>query len=428
MQRSKWSQKRYDVVVCGAGSAGCAAAFAAASAGARTLLVERLGFCGGTPVAAGIHTLDAVHSCQNPAERVVGGFATKLIEKTISLGGAATEDNPEEALTLSPEHMKVAYDMLLCETGVDVLFHALAIDAIVSDNRITGLELALLDGRAVIDCKAVIDCTGDAAIVFQSGAAWEMDSTLQALTYHFRMGNVLPGRNWGWLENVCREAVERHAPEGFLYGGPWIIRLNESEISLNGTRVFGNPVDPQERSRAERQARADMLHMVSILQREVPELSHSYLVTGATDLHVRESRKLIGDYVLTEEDIANCRLFPDSVAYGAWPFDIHPTDGFVGVHPHKENPPRPYGIPFRCLVPRSMDGLLVAGKAISTTHTAHGSTRVPGTSMATGQAAGAAAALAIKGNERLRDVRINDLRAELLRQGAILPPLLSGQS
>ncbi len=324
--------------------------------------------------------------------------------------------------------MKVAYDMLLREAGVDVLFHALAIDAIVSDNRIAGLELALLDGRAVIDCKAVIDCTGDAAIVFQSGAAWEMDSTLQALTYHFRMGNVLPGRNWGWLENVCREAVERHAPEDFLYGGPWIIRLNESEISLNGTRVFGNPVDPQERSRAERQAREDMLHMVSILQREVPELRHSYLVTGATDLHVRESRKLIGEYVLTEDDITNCRLFPDSVAYGAWPFDIHPTDGFVGVHPHKESPPRPYGIPFRCLVPRSMDGLLVAGKAISTTHTAHGSTRVPGTSMATGQAAGAAAALATMKNERLRDVHVDELRAELLRQDAILPPLLVARS
>ena len=421
MQLSRWQKKRFDVVVCGAGSAGCAAAFGASSAGARTLLVERLGFCGGTPVAAGIHTLDAIHSCQNPAERVVGGFATKLIERTISLGGAATKDNPEEALTLSPEHIKVAYDMLLREAGVEVVFHALAIDAMLSNNCITGLELALLDGRSVIDCDSVIDCTGDAALVFQSGAMWERDTSLQALTYHFRLGNVLPGRNWDWLENVCREAVERHAPEGFIYGGPWIIRLNDNEISLNGTRVFGNPVDPEQRSRAEQQARADMLHMVEILQREVPELSHSYLVTGATDLHVRESRKLCGEYTLTEDDIANCRPFEDAIAFGAWPFDIHPTDGFVGVHPHKESPPRPYGIPYRCLVPRTLDGLLVAGKAISTTHMAHGSTRVPGTSMATGQAAGVAAALATRNKSRLRDIDVNELRAELFRQGAILP-------
>lgn len=426
MQLSHWTHRRYDVIVCGAGSAGCAAAFAAASAGARTLLVERLGFCGGTPVAAGIHTLDAIRSCQNYAENVVGGFASRLIETTLSLGGGATDDNPPEALTLNPEYMKVAYDTLLREAGVEVLFHALMIGAPVSDNRVSGLELALLDGRVTVESDVVIDCTGDAAIVFQSGAAWEMDSALQALTYHFRLGNVKSDRNWEWLEGACREAVARHAAEGFIYGGPWVIRLNEQEISLNSTRSFGNPVDPVARSRAEQQARADMLSLVNILKQAVPELRHSYLVTGATDLHVRESRKLVGQYRLTEDDIASCKVFPDAIAYGAWPFDIHPTDGFVGVHPHKDDPPRPYGIPYRCLVPDTMDGLLVAGKPISTTHTAHGSTRVPGTSMATGQAAGVAAALATKKNTRVRDVGIDELRYELTQQGAILPPVFAG--
>jgi len=423
MRLSNWSPRKYQVVVCGAGSAGCAAAFAAASAGASTLLVERLGFCGGTPVAAGIHTLDAVRSCQNYDENVVGGFAASLIEGTLALGGGATLDNPPEALTLHPEYMKVAYDVLLRAAGVDVLFHALVVDAGVSGNRVTGLELALLDGRATVECDAVIDCTGDAVIAFGAGAAWEIDSALQALTYHFRLGNVQPGRDWEWFETACREAVEKHAPEGFIYGGPWIIRLNDSEISLNSTRVFGNPVDPDERSKAEQKARADMLRLVDILRLEVPELRNSYLVTGATDLHVRESRKLVGAYKLTEDDIAACRIFPDAIAYGAWPFDIHPTDGFVGVHPHKESPPRPYGIPYRCLVPETMDGLLVAGKAISTTHTAHGSTRVPGTSLATGQAAGVAAALATRKGVRLRDVNIAELRRELARQHAILPPV-----
>lgn len=422
MPTSSWSPNRYEVVVCGAGSAGCAAAFAAATAGARTLLVERLGFCGGTPVSAGIHTLDAIRSCQNSTQDVVGGFATKLIERTLALGGGATEDNPPEALTLNPEHMKVAYDMLLAEVGVDVMFHALVIDTIVSDECVTGIDLALLDGGQTVECDVAIDCTGDAAIVVQSGGSWEIDRSLQALTYHFRLGNVVRGRNWAELEKACREAVERYAPEGFMYGGPWIIRLNSSEISLNSTRVIGNPVDPQQRSRAERQARSDMLRLVGILQREVPELHHSYLVTGATDLHVRESRKLVGAFTLTEDDIVNCRAFFDAIAFGAWPFDIHPTDGFVGVHPHKDNPPRPYGIPYRCLVPERVNGLLVAGKAISTTHKAHGSTRVPGTSMATGQAAGVAAALAAQNRVHPRNVDIAELREQLLRQGAILPP------
>lgn len=426
MQKSRLSPGRYQVIVVGGGSAGCAAAFAAATAGAATLLVERLGFCGGTPVAAGIHTLDAIRSCRDYSRIVVGGFASELIKVTQQLGGSATVDNPPEALALNPEYMKVAYDQLLQRAGVQTIFHALAVDTIVEDQRVLGIEVALLDGRALIEADVVIDCTGDAAVVYQCGAEWTMDGALQALTYHFRLGDVKLGRDWEWLENACRNAVEKSAPNGFIYGGPWIIRLNEREISLNSTRAFGNPMDPMERSRAEQQTRADMLRLVDLLRHEVDELRDSYLTAGATDLHVRESRKLVGAYTLSEEDISTSRIFPDAVAYGAWPFDIHPTNGFVGVHPHKESPPEPYGIPYRCLVPKRMDGLLVAGKAISTTHVAHGSTRVPGTSMATGQAAGVAAAISSRRCVRPREISIDALRDELLRQSAILPPISPG--
>lgn len=423
MQKSQWSSDRYDVVVCGAGSAGTAAAYAAASAGARTLLVERLGFCGGTPVAGAIHTLDAIRSCANYDETVVGGFATLLIDKTVELGGGATADNPPEALTLNLEYMKVAYDELLREAGVDVLFHALVTDVTMEGSTVTGVKLALLDGAAAVEADVVVDCTGDAGAVFHSGAGWNLDPELQALTYHFRLGNVAPGLDWEQMEATCQAAMQKHAPAGLVYGGPWIIRLNEHEISLNSTRAFGNPVDPIQRSNAEQQARADMLQIAGILLREVPELRDSYVLGGATDMHVRESRKMVGAYTLTAEDIEQCRVFPDAIAYGAWPIDIHPTNGFVGVHPHKDNPPRPYGIPYRCLVPAEVDGLLVAGKPISTTHRGHGSTRVPGTSMATGQAAGAAAALAARAGKRVRDVDTDVLRRELERQGAILPPV-----
>jgi hypothetical protein len=160
-----------------------------------------------------------------------------------------------------------------------------------------------------------------------------------------------------------------------------------------------------------------MLIVWRILRDGVPALSESYIASGATDLHVRESRKVLGDYVLTEQDILERRRFDDCIAIGAWPVDIHPTNGFVGVHPHKENPPEPYEIPYRCLIPRGLDRLLVAGKPISTTHRAHGSTRVPGTSMATGHAAGVAAALA---RTSVRDVNIRELKRRLLEQGAIL--------
>jgi hypothetical protein len=214
--------------------------------------------------------------------------------------------------------------------------------------------------------------------------------------------------------------MRKLAPAEFIYGGPWVIRLHEGELSVNATRVYGNPLDPAGRSSMERRAREDMLRIAALLRSGVPALRESYVLAGATDLHVRESRKIVGDYVFSGDDIRMGRCFDDAIAIGAWPIDIHPSNGFVGVHPHKESPPAPYQIPYRCLLPRGVERLLVAGKPISTTHEAHGSTRIPGTSMATGHAAGVAAALACRAGVTPRRVDAVELRAVLMRQGAIL--------
>jgi hypothetical protein len=336
------------------------------------------------------------------------------------MGGLATRDNPEEALSVHPEYMKIAVDRILLRSGVDVLQQAVVIDAIEHKKTVFGVEAFLLDGRALLKARVVIDATGDAVVAYLSGADSRMDLALQAITYHFRVGNVTPGATWKTLEEDCQAVLRQLGPDNLRYGGPWIIRLTDSEASINATRVYGNPVDPGERSTAERVAREDMLRIFAILRNGVRHLSSSYLITGATDLHVRESRKIVGDYVFTEQDIQERKRFSDVIALGAWPVDIHPTNGFVGVHPHKENPPEPYEIPYRCLLPQGIDGLLVAGRPISTTHFAHGSTRVPGTSMATGHAAGVAAALACRDKISPRNISVRDLQRELIAQGAIL--------
>lgn len=419
MQRSKLDSRHFDVIVCGAGSAGVAAAYGAARAGARTLLLERLGFAGGTPVAGMIHTLDAINSCRNPAQPVVGGFVFDLLSELRQMGGLGTSDNPEEVVSFHPEHMKVALNRLLNRAGVTILYRATVIDALLLDHAVTGVEAALVDGRAQLTSACVVDATGDAEVAHFAGVQWAMSSELQAITYHFRLGPVAPGVDWRQLENDCQLAMNG---SGMRYGGPWVIRLNEHEVSINSTRVVGNPVDPEQRTELEQQAREDMLAISGLLRQRVAALRESYILSGATDLHVRESRKIEGLYTLTEEDIWQRREFPDAIALGAWPIDIHPNDGFVGVHPHKDNPPAPYAIPYRCLVPASVDGLLVAGRPISTTHRAHGSTRVPGTSMATGHAAGVAAALCAEQQIAPREVNAGELRRRLLAQGAILSP------
>ena len=421
MKTSKLDGKSYDVIVCGAGAAGIAAACGAAKTGAATLLVERYGFCGGTPVAAMIPSLDASRSCQDTSVKVVGGIAQELLEELENMGGMATPDNPPEALMFHPDFMKIAADRLLKRHSVEVIYYATVVDVAMQGRVITGVEAALRDGRARFRGKTVVDATGDAEIVFLAGAPWQHDRSLEALTYHFRLGNLSGSLNWRELENACRRAVDAAFEKGLIqrYGGPWVVRIADSEFSVNATRVYGSPVDPVELTACEMQAREDMLVIWRILRDGIPELRNSYILAGATQLHLRESRKMIGEYVLEEKEVLGAARFPDAIAVGAWPIDIHPTDGFVGVHPHKENPPPPYEIPYRCLVPLEVEGLLVAGKPISSTHRAHGSTRVPGTSMATGHAAGVAAALAAKLGCTPRELDVVLLREELLRQGAI---------
>ncbi len=422
MKRSKLDNTSYDVIVCGAGSAGTAAAYGAARAGAKTLLLERHGYGGGILTAAMIHTFDAIKSCRNNDDIVAAGFAQELLEEIALLGGLAAADNPPEALTVHPEMHKVAIDRLLARAGVKVLFHAPVTGTLMDGRSAAGVTASLRDGAADLRARVVVDATGDAEVACHAGAGYELSPDLQALTYHFRLGNARGAHTWDQWETICRNAMQAAHAEGEigLYGGPWIIRLADGEISLNATRVCANPVDPEELSAAECQGREDMLKIWRILRARVPDLSASYILSGASQLHIRESRKVVGDYVLTEEDIRACRPFDDAIALGAWPVDIHATNGFVGVHPHKDDAPAPYQIPYRCLLPRGIENLLVAGKPISTTHRAHGSTRVPGTSLATGQAAGVAAALSASAGSPPRQVDRARLRAVLESQGAIV--------
>jgi glycine/D-amino acid oxidase-like deaminating enzyme len=422
MKLSSLDNRTFDVAVCGAGSAGVAAACSAAKAGARVALFERHGFGGGIMTAAMIHTFDAIKSCVDNDVFVVGGVALELLEEIRAIGGNVTDDNPGEAHVVHPEMHKIDVDRLLARHGVTALFHAPVVGVLMEGDRVTGVEAALRDGRARVRAAVTVDGTGDADIAFHAGAAWTLDTEVQAMTYHFRLGGIDPAPDWSQWEEITRRAMQdaHGAGEIGVFGGPWVIRMADDEISLNTTRVHGNPVDPLELSRAEQDARAQMLRIWDILRRRAPGLARSHIISGASQLHIRESRKIAGDYTLTEDDILRGTRFPDAIAVGAWPVDIHPSNGRVGVHPHKENPPAPYEIPFRCLLPRGVEKLLVAGKPISTTHRAHGSTRVPGTSLATGEAAGLAAAGATGEGVTPRAYDTQKLRAALAARGAIV--------
>jgi len=408
--------------VCGAGSAGIAAAVASARSGARTALVERYGFAGGTNTASMVHSLDAVRNCRATGKLVVAGVALELVNEIHALGGLVGEDNPPETTVFHPELLKVAADRLLRRAGVEVYYYATLVGVLMEDRVVRGAEVALRDGRAAFPARVLVDCTGDGEAAFLAGAPCRIDPELQALTCWFRMGNLCGGQSWSELEEQSRAALSEAHRRGEIpvFGGPWIIRLNAHEATLNVTRVYGNPVDPCAVTAAEMEGREQMLRVVAVLRAAVPAFRDAYLVAASSQLHIRESRKVLGEYTLNEDEVLSGARFPDAVGLGAWPIDIHPTDGFVGVHPHKENPPDPYEIPYRCLIPLGVENLIVAGKPISTTHRAHGSTRIQGTSFATGQAAGAAAALACSQGVLPRHLDVSLLRRALSEQGAIL--------
>jgi hypothetical protein len=411
-----------DVLVCGGGSAGLAAAIASARGGASTILLERHGFCGGICVSALVHTFDGVRNCRNYDQFVVGGVPMEVINELCKFNGLATEDNPPECLTFDPEALKSVADQMLRRAGVRMLYHLFAVGAIREGDGIRGVIAAGKEGLWEITARQVIDTTGDGDVSCFAGAPYEKDPQMQAMSQHFRIGGLKGDRSWRELESCCRKAMDDAYAAGLApkYGGPWIIRIRPGEITLNCTRLYGDGARTEDLTRNEIEGRGDMFAVWNIFRNALPEFRDSFILASGVQIGVRETRRILGDYQITAGDIQAGRQFDDAIALGSWPIDIHPVDGRVGVHPHKENPPEPYQIPARVLMARGPVNLLVAGRCMSATHEAHGSTRVSGTAMAVGQAAGAFAAMAARESRTLRSVPVADLQNELLKQGAVL--------
>ena len=411
-----------DVLVCGGGTAGLGAALASARNGARTILLERHGYCGGICVSSLVHTFDGARNCRKHDQSVVGGIPREVIKRLDCLHGLALDDNPPETLNFDPEAMKRVSDQLLRETGVTVFYHLFAAEAICDGDRVVAVIASGKEGLWEIRPSVIIDTTGDGDVSYFAGAQYEKDEMLQTMSQHFRIGGLAGNRNWHELEQDCRRAMGLAYAEGRApkYGGPWLIRIRPGEVTANCTRLYGDGTNTEDLSRAEMQGREDMMTILDVFRRDIPDFRSAYVLVSGSEIGVRESRRILGDYQITAADVLESRPQPDPIAMGSWPIDIHPADGRVGVHPHKENPPEPYPIPSRALIVRNLANVLVAGRCLSATHEAHGSTRVSGTAMATGEAAGTHAAMAVRTNSELRKVPYPDLAKQLLQQGAML--------
>lgn len=421
---------RCDVLVVGGGSAGSAAAVAAARAGAAVVLLERYGFLGGT----GAMVLDTFYGFYTPGDaprKVVGGVPDEVVVGLERRGVLIRRPNTYGAgsgLTYDPEVLKVVWDELTEAAGVRTLLHSRFVDALVGGDAdrpvVEGALVATKRGPGVILAKVVVDASGDADVAARAGAPFEdagAQGDAQSLTTTFALINVDTERAAAFPK---RELWARMAAAGDAYRlprreGSVHITPHPGVMVTNMTRVAGvDATDPDALSAAEREGRAQALEYARFLREQIPGYERAVIGRLATQIGVRESRRIRGEYWLTRDDVLAARHFSDAIALCGAPIEEHHAGGDTRWEYLPEG--ETYGIPFRCLLPQRVDGLVVAGRCLSASHDAHASVRSIGQCLAMGQAAGTAAALAARRGSAVREVDAGELRTRLLELGAVL--------
>jgi len=417
-----------DVLVAGGGSAGCVAAIAAARTGARVLLVERHGSLGGI----GTSVLDTFYGFYTPGPntKVVGGIAQEVVDALTARDSAFIRPNTYGAgggVTYSPEVLTMLWDELVTGSGADVLFHTTAIDVVLdAAGNVTDVLLATRNGLLRASAKVIVDCTGDADICARAGAGYDGAETgepVQALTTTFRVANVDTDRARSFPKDELFELMAQAASNGD-YRLPRqegsIHRTPVDGVSLaNMTRVEGvDPTDIRQLTRAEMDGRRQVGEYVRFLRDLVPGYEKASLVGLATHIGVREARRIHGDYQLTADDVLGARRFDDGIAQCGAPIEDHSggTDTLWRYIPGNGV----YDIPLRCLLPKGLHNVIVAGRCLSATHEAHASARSIAQCMAMGQAAGTLAALSSASRLAPRQIKVAALRSRLSADGAIL--------
>ncbi len=426
----------YEVAVLGGGPAGIAAAVAAARAGRRTLLIERYGFLGGMGTAAGVTNFCGLHAnVYGEMRRVVQGIATELLDRIDALDGLNAPHlilGKILAQAYDTAAYKIAADDLLEHHKVDILFHALGAGVVMQDERrINALMVETKAGRQAVRAEIFVDASGDGDLAAWAGAPFEVGDNKGSMLYPsmmFRLNGIDPekaGEAWRTIPALM-EAAEAAGTHRFPRKAA-IVRPQRSQIEWrvnftqlareDGTAING--LEPDDLTRGEIDGRRQAVDAFNFL-RTVPGFEKSYIVDLPPQLGIRETRRVIGGYMLSGEDVLGCAAFDDSIGVNGWPMEQHVAGDVIFKFPPIPESRGFNELPYRMLTPLGIDNLLVAGRCASMTHDGQSAARVSGACFAMGEAAGTAAALALSGNTIPRDIAVDRLQTQLKQQGAFI--------
>ena len=466
----------YDVVVVGGGTSGVAAAIASARAGANTILIERLGTLGGQMNVSGPPGFAYAYMLNPCGERIIGGIMEETHRRLLEEGHALPHTAPDfrvgyDFALVDPDYWGLLIFQMMTETGVNLLLHSLAVEVLKQNDSVIGVVVENPSGRQAVLGKVVIDCTGEGEISARAGAPYEKvpKDQLEPHTVSFTVDgvdwdtvlkyvkenaayefNAMTHPYLNWTQDQIVERIRRVKDVAEISNFMGFYTLRDKAVAAgdyhpySGVGFFimprdngviqahfqhasqvGNadPTDVRDLTRCEVECRQQVRMALKFIKMYMPGFEKSYLTRMCTELRIRESRRIVGDYVLTKADCAEARKFKDvigksSFSSGAKHVATQDTITYEGIVYPKDG--GSYDIPYRCLVPKVIDNLLVAGKAVSTDRDSY--KRFLQETMVTGQAAGAAAAIcARKGiTPRQLEQDVRELQEILVKQGAIL--------
>ena len=422
-----------DLVVIGGGPAGIATAINASEEGLSTIIIEKNGYFGGSNVAGYSATIGGLFNStiDGKPEQIVKGFAGKFADLLEEKGGLIRYERFGHTW-LSPHDpfvWKEVSDKLIQDAGVTTYFHTLFVDVFVQKETIEGIIIENKDGRSVIKAKYFVDASGDGDLATRAGAPFVFgkEGSIQSMTMTFRMQNVDWDKFGDWSLEKVWEKVEEATKTGNYYlprKHPFIFKApDKNQAIMNATSIIAHdgrtlyPTKTVDLTEAEFLGRRQIREYERFVQDYVPGFENASLMDTASQIGIRQSRSIVCDYTLTNEDVVNAKKFPSAIARSAWPIEVHNgTEGVKIVNLDEEY----YEIPYEVMLPKNLKNVLVVGRCISAEHEALASCRVVAQCLEEGLAAALAIKESISSKKSLREISISNVQNAMRNKGSLI--------